>query len=102
MYRMTTGAEEISDAAISCPYRGRAPPSVLAAKMFSWTATVCVAGSVRTLANSTSFQPTKSEKTNVMIMPGTASGKMILRSAPKRVHPSIIAASSKEMGICRR
>ena len=80
MYRMTTGAEEISDAAISCPYRGRAPPSVLAAKMFSWTATVCVAGSVRTLANRMSFQPTKSEKTNVMIMPGIASGKMILRS----------------------
>ena len=24
------------------------------------------------------------------------------RSAPKRVHPSIIAASSKEIGICRR
>ena len=103
MYRITTGADVMSDAAISCPYRGSAAALGAGGEHVQLDRRrSAVFGSVRTLAKSMSFQPTRKENTRTMTMPGIASGKMIRRSAPNRVHPSIIAASSKEIGIWRR
>ena len=50
-------------------------------------------------ANSSSLQAAVKTKPSVAAMPGSVSGRMIWRKAPKRVAPSIIAASSRSFGM---
>ncbi|CNK96422.1 Uncharacterised protein [Mycobacterium tuberculosis] len=45
-----------------------------------------------------SFQANRNPNTEVEMIPGSSSGRVTRRKAPKREHPSTIAASSSSMG----
>src|ERR1700684_3980928 len=53
-------------------------------------------------ANSNSLQAAVKTKPPVAAMPGSVRGRMMRRKAPKRVAPSIMAASSRSLGMASK
>src|SRR5579875_167546 len=99
---ITTGKELTTAADISSPYTGSPVDSDVAEKRSRAIAGVWVLWLVKTLAKSTSFQPTRKANTKATTTAGRATGNSTRHSAPRWLHPSTRAASSSSLGTDRR